>query len=126
MYLSWCKFTFMFRRLITKCTYALRGLVYTFRRELSFRLELAGALALFALAAYWEVAWPAWLSLILATAFVLGIEVINTVLERLLDLVEPRLSIHVALLKDLLAAAVVIAILATASVAAVVYFVSHV
>lgn len=53
-----------------------------------------------------------WVALLLVSAVVLSAEVFNTVVERLLDLVEPRLSIHVALLKDLLALAVLVVSLA--------------
>ena len=89
-----------------KFLYACRGLAYVARRELSFRLELGLMFLVMLVAWYLEFSLIAWAVLVLTGAVVLAAEVFNTVLERLLDLVEPRLSLHVAFLKDLLAAAV--------------------
>jgi len=98
-----CLFTYW-----NKFRYAWRGLSYVFRRERSFRLELA--VALLAVLMGWRLNFSlqAWALLALTCAVVLAAEVVNTALERLLDLVEPRLSLHIAFLKDLLAAAVLL------------------
>lgn len=97
---------YLFKRLRLKIYYALKGLAYVGRRELSFQLEIILGLALLVYAYY--VAWPLWKYLVLIglLVVVLFAEIINTVLERLLDLVEPRLSSRVAVLKDILAGAV--------------------
>jgi len=91
-----------------KLRYALRGLGYVVKRELSFRVELM-AMAFVAVAAwYFDFSPLAWAILVLTSVVILAAEIFNTVLERLLDLVEPRLSLHIAFLKDLLAAAIFI------------------
>jgi len=104
-------------RVQRKFSYAWRGLTYILRRELSFRLEL-GAVGLGVLAG-WLVHFSAlaWGLFVLTAAVVLAFEIANTVLERLLDLISPKLSVHVALLKDLLAAAVLLLVLAAAAIA---------
>lgn len=97
------------KRLYKKFVYPCRGFVYLIRRELSFQIEVA-VFVLVVLAA-WVLGFSPhdWTVLLVVSAMVLASEVVNTVLERVLDLIEPRLSIHVALLKDLLSLAVLIA-----------------
>ncbi len=94
------------KRLGFKIGYALKGLQYVWRRELSFQVEAALGLILIGYAYF--ASWPLgkWLVLLCLIVIILFAEIINTILERLLDLVEPRLSQPVALLKDVLAGAV--------------------
>ncbi len=105
-----------FSRWQRKFTYAGRGLAYVTRRELSFRLELAAVVLGLLLGFLLHFSILAWGLFSLTAAVVLAVEIFNTVLERLLDLVEPRLSVHVALLKDLLAAAVFLVALAAIAI----------
>jgi diacylglycerol kinase len=100
--------------LAQKFIYACRGLAYVARREQSFRLELVVALAALGFAWWFNFSALAWAVMLLTMGAVLAVEVVNTVLERLLDLIEPRLSLHVALLKDMLAGALFILVLAAA------------
>ncbi len=105
------------RTLSHKFTYALRGLAYVARRELSFRLELTVALVVLGGGWWFHLPPLGWAVLLLTIAAVLAAEVVNTVLERLLDLIEPRLSLHVALLKDMLAGALLLLGLAAVVIA---------
>jgi diacylglycerol kinase len=102
----------MWFRFKKKFIYAGRGLGYVFKRESSFKQELFIAGGAIIVGWYLSFSKAEWLILILTIAVVLSAEVFNTILERLLDLIEPRLSIHIALLKDLLAAAVLLLCLA--------------
>lgn len=106
----------LLKRLGLKIGYALKGLQYVWRRELSFQVEASLGLILMGYAYY--AAWPLWKWLVLfcLVVIVLFAEIINTILERLLDLVEPRLSQPVALLKDVLAGAVLWLVLGTSLV----------
>ena len=98
----------IFQNTIHKCIYAWRGLAYVTRREVSFRIELL--VAVLALGAAWQFHFTAlaWALLLLTIVVVLAAEIINTMLERLLDLIEPRLSLHISLFKDMLAGALFI------------------
>lgn len=110
-----------FNYYLNKFKYAWRGLVYVARRENSFRLQLILMLVVVILAWYFKITAFAWALLIIVIGLVLALEIFNTVLERLLDLVEPRLSLHVAFLKDLLAAAVLLASLAAVVVGFIIF-----
>lgn len=97
------------RGFLESFSHAWRGLLLAFRTERSFRIQIGVALLvllaciLLPLAA-WERA-----SLILATASVLVLELLNSMVERLTDLVKPRIHTYVHDIKDLMAAAVLLA-----------------
>ncbi|MBU1038926.1 diacylglycerol kinase [Patescibacteria group bacterium] len=94
---------------LRRFSYAGRGLVYLWRREVSFRWEILAAILVVGYA--WWNNWDllAWLLLLLICFFVLSGEILNTILERLMDLLEPKFSEAVGRLKDMLAALVLLA-----------------
>ncbi len=88
---------------------AYRGLVYTFRYELSFRLQtLAAIIALF-LAFYFPLRLYERVVIILLVAMVLILELINSALERILDIFKPRIDNVAKLIKHIMAGAVLLA-----------------
>lgn len=104
-----------FRRILHSFHHALHGLALAFRTERSFRLQIVAAsivLLLLLLGPFrrWERA-----LLLLATASVLVLELMNSMIERLVDLVKPRMHTYVRDIKDLMAAAVFIASLCAAA-----------
>ena len=88
---------------------AFRGLATAFRSERSFRLQifasfvLLAALFVFPLAA-WERA-----ILVLEATLVLVLELVNSSLERLVDLAKPRLHSYAGEIKDVMAGSVFVA-----------------
>lgn len=98
-----------FRSLLASFRHAMRGLLLAYRTERSFRIQLAIALIVLIATVLlplerWERA-----ALLLATATVLVLELLNSSLERLVDLLKPRLHEYVADVKDLMAGAVLLA-----------------
>jgi diacylglycerol kinase len=88
--------------------HAWRGLLVTFRTERSFRIQVAAAFVVFLVLILlplqgWERAF-----LLLATASVLVLELLNSMVERLVDLVKPRVHGYVRDIKDIMAAAVLV------------------
>ena len=107
--------------LLPKFTYAGRGLVYLWRHERSFRWQVAAALGAQAVAWYLSLDPVSWALITVVSFVVLSAEAFNTVLERLFDLVEPRLSAQVGVLKNLLAAAVLLVAVGAVAVALFVF-----
>ncbi len=88
--------------------YALEGLAYAWRAQPNFRLEAGiGALAL--LLAAWLGVSP--VPILLASMAVLGLELLNTALEALVDLASPSFHPLAKAAKDAAAAAVLVAAL---------------
>lgn len=87
---------------------AFRGLIYTFRYELSFRIQILIAIIALFSAFYFPLKIYEKVTVILLVALVLVLELINSVLERIIDLFRPRID-HVAkIIKDMMAGAVLV------------------
>lgn len=113
-----------FSGLSASLRHAWRGLLLAFRTERSFRLLIAGGLIMVVLLIL--IPFERWerIVLLLAVASVLVLELVNSMVERLVDLVKPRLHGYVRDIKDLMAAAVLVAAIFTA-VLAVMIFLPH-
>jgi diacylglycerol kinase len=87
---------------------ATRGCLQTFVSERTFQVMIAAALFLFVLMSVLPLSETERLVLLLVMGMVLVLELMNTMVERLVDLLKPRLSSYVREVKDLMAAAVLV------------------
>ena len=88
--------------------HAARGLRYAINFERNFRIELVMACFVAGLISIFKVkSWEA-IVLILMITWVLAIELLNTVLERVVDILKPRIHPYARLIKDIMAAVVLI------------------
>jgi diacylglycerol kinase len=102
------------RRFKRSLRHALDGMKYAVAHEKNFRIELLLAVLVVCLIFVFKVKnWEA-IILILMIMWVMISELTNTVLERVVDILKPRIHPYARLIKDLMAAVVLIS--ATASV----------
>lgn len=97
------------KQLFKSFHYASRGLVIAWKYEQSFRIQAAAALVVLALIIWFHL--PLWqtIALLLLIILVLTLEIINSILERFVDVFKPRIHPMVEEIKDLMAGAVLIA-----------------
>jgi len=97
------------KKLKKSFSYALKGIGHVLKHEQNFRIQLSVAIIML-LAAIW-VRLPAthFMILISTITLVLILEIINTAIEHCLDIVKPRLSEQVEVIKDIMAGAVLLA-----------------
>lgn len=88
---------------------AARGVLIAFKAERTFRVMVAVALLVVVLVTVLSLATWERVLLLLLTGAVLVLELINSMVERLVDLLKPRLSAYVGEVKDLMAGAVIVA-----------------
>lgn len=101
--------------------HAWQGLLLAFRREQSFRIQIMVALVILILILLLPLQrWERSL-LILASGAVLVLELVNSVVERFVDMVKPRVHEYAKEIKDLAAAAVFV-MACTAAVLALIIF----
>jgi diacylglycerol kinase len=98
------------------------GFWYALRRELNLQIELlAGFLVIVTMLLLpvqkWEV-----VVLIIMITWVLVLEILNTLLERLVNLLKPRIHPYVGTLKDLMAAAVFVSAVGAAAVGLIIFW----
>ncbi|MEK9159092.1 MAG: diacylglycerol kinase [Patescibacteria group bacterium] len=109
------------RKLFRSFYYAGRGAVLVFKEEQNFRIQLMAALAIIVLMFVLPVKNWEKVALLLVTAFVLVLELINSIMERLVDMLKPRLHVYVESIKDIMAAAVLLASLTALAVGFIIF-----
>ncbi len=89
-------------------TCAFRGLGYILRNEKNFQNELAVAFIVIIAMVYFGVTRMETVALVIVIVGVLIMELLNTVVERVVDILKPRIHPYARLIKDLMAAIVLI------------------
>jgi undecaprenol kinase len=88
--------------------HAARGLKYVITHEKNFQNELIFAMVVVLAIIYFEVTRAEMVVLFLVIAGVLTMELFNTVVERVVDILKPRIHPYARLIKDLMAAGVLV------------------
>lgn len=89
--------------------FAFKGLAYAFKTQLNFRIHCFFTVAAVVLSLYAQLNFSEWLWISLAIALVIILELINTAIEVLVDLISPEQNFKAGSIKDLSAAAVLVA-----------------
>lgn len=111
-------------RLTSSFSAAWRGILRAFALERTFRVMVFCALVVLILISTVPLSLGERLTILLITGLMLVLELMNTMVERLIDLLKPRLSTYVRDVKDYMAAAVFVAALFAAMIGAMI-FVPH-
>ncbi len=97
------------KRLAKSFKYAFRGLTKTIREEQNLHIQITVGCAVIILAWYFKVTHLEWIMLILTIGLVIITEIINSAVERVTDVLKPRINSYVKEIKDIMAAAVMLA-----------------
>ncbi|HRY36943.1 MAG TPA: diacylglycerol kinase family protein [Candidatus Magasanikbacteria bacterium] len=97
---------FSLKRLFSSFKTALEGLIFVFRTEPNFRLQILLGFVTIFLSYIFELRRSEWIIIVLLISMVLVMEIFNTALEQFTDLLKPRLHHYVKAVKDVMAAAV--------------------
>lgn len=98
----------MLRKFKSGFEYAFAGLLVAWARGINFRVQLASAVSVIVLGWLFKISSFEFLVVLLAITIVLAAETFNTALEELCDKFQPSHDPHIARIKDLAAAAVLI------------------
>ncbi len=96
-------------RFIRSVRHAIRGVFSVYRTEQNFRIQCAAGLFANTLAVVLPLKGVERLIILIVSVSVLVLELLNTAVERLLDLLKPRLNEYAGEVKDVMAGAVLIA-----------------
>jgi len=88
--------------------YAFRGLDYVVRHEKNFQNQLVAAILVMIAMIYFNLAKWEIVLLFLVIMVTLIMELLNTVMERVVDMLKPSVHPYAKLIKDLMAAAVLV------------------
>jgi len=106
-------------------TYAFQGIKTAFKREPNFRIHLLLAIFVLLSATLLKFSLIEWLILAFTITFVITLELLNTVLEAMVNLISPNISEEARVAKDV-AAGMVLVISALAVVVGLLLFVPKV
>ena len=98
-----------FKRLIKSFRYASKGLWKTLREEQNLQVQGSAALFVIIMAGFFRVSRLEWAILVLIIGLVVLMEILNSAVERVSDVLKPRINSYVKEIKDIMAAAVMLA-----------------
>ncbi len=110
------------RRLFKSFIYASRGLVKVFKEEQNLRVQFIASLAVIGLARYFSVSRIEWIILILIIGIVMLMEIVNTAVELITDILKPRINGYVKNIKDVTAAAVMMSSIMAAVIGIIIFW----
>ena len=109
------------KALLKSFVYAFNGLVYAFKTQLNFKIHCIAAIFVVVLGWYVGLSNIEWTLIALAIGLVIVVELINTGIEVLVDLVSPQHHPKAGAIKDIAAAAVLISALMALTIALIIF-----
>lgn len=97
-----------FQKLFKSFRYATRGLKYVLKHEQNFQIEILGGFFVVILMYLFPTRNLEKIALFIVIFAVLVMELINTIFERVVDILKPRVHPYAQLVKDVMAAAVLL------------------
>ena len=101
--------------------YAFRGAWLLVRTESSIQVQVVIAIIMTVAGFYFEISPTEWILQIFAIALVLGIEGVNTAVEKMSDYIQPEFDEKIGFIKDISAGAVMLVSLAASIVGLIIY-----
>ncbi len=114
--------TINFPKFVRSLRHAGHGLWHALTTENNFRIQAVLAAAVLILTIVLKIPRSEAVAIVLVVSSVLVLELVNTIVERLADLLEPRIHPYVHIIKDLMAASVVVAASAAIAVGLMVFW----
>ena len=100
---------------------AFAGLAYFFTKERNGRVQLGAAIAAIAAAVILHASRTEWLVILLCIGAVLSLEMVNSAIEKLCDMVHSGYSPVIKIIKDVSAAAVLFASIISVVIACIIF-----
>ncbi|MFT5859301.1 MAG: diacylglycerol kinase [Flavobacteriaceae bacterium] len=102
--------------------HAFRGIAITFRSELNFKVHVLALIVVVVAGCYFNISASEWTILILASMIVMGLEAVNTALEKLSNEVTEERKSSIRDIKDISAGAVLIASIGAVVIAGFIFW----
>ena len=111
-----------FRKLFKSFRYAVRGLKYVLKNEQNFQIEILGGIFVVILMFLFPTRNLEKFALFIVIFAVLVMELINTIFERVVDMLKPRVHPYAQLVKDVMAAAVLLSSIGAVIVGIIIFW----
>lgn len=107
--------------LIKSFGFAFEGIATEFKKGRNFRIQILMAILALTLGWILKISSEEWFDLIIVIASVLILELINTAIESMVDMISPEIQSKAKIAKDVSAGAVLVASLASVAVGALIF-----
>lgn len=97
-----------FKNRIKSVGYALKGMFLLLRTEASIKIQFVIALVVTGAGFYFNISNTEWMIQLIAIGMVMGIEGLNTAVEKISDFIQPENDPKIGFIKDISAGAVMI------------------
>ncbi|SDQ71757.1 diacylglycerol kinase [Flagellimonas zhangzhouensis] len=101
--------------------YALKGMFLLLRTESSIQIQFVIGLVMTAAGFYFEISNAEWIFQLFAIGLVMGIEALNTAIEKVCDYIQPNHDPKIGLIKDISAGAVMIVSVIASIIGLIIY-----
>lgn len=109
------------RQFLKSLQYAARGMRHIYLHEQNIRIQTLIAFFVLGFGYFFQLQQSEWIVILLLIALVLILEVVNSVIEQFIDIVKPRYHIQVQVVKDMLAAMVLLAAITSIIIGSVIF-----
>jgi len=101
--------------------FAFKGALILIKTEASIKIQVFITMLMTAAGFYFEISNTEWVLQILAIGLVLGIEGLNTAIEKLADYIQPEFDHRIGFIKDISAGAVMLVSIAASIIGLIIY-----
>ena len=109
------------RRLVKSFKHAYKGMKHVYQNEQNFRIQLFVSVLIVLMMIFLDLTKGEIIVILFLILLVLILELLNTAIEKFLDIIKPRMHLHVALVKDIMAAMVLLASVSAILIGTVVF-----
>lgn len=117
-----CAYFFGMNKTVRSFSFAARGFRYVLRGERNFQIELFVAGVVLLGMFVFDLSVLERIALVLCIVWVLTLELVNTAVERIMDVLQPRIHPYARIIKDVMAAAVLVSAGGALLVGLVIFF----
>ena len=111
-----------FKTRVRSVGFAFRGAYMLIRTEASIKVQLCILVLVTIAGFYFEISRTEWIVQIFAVALVMGIEGINTAVEKVADFVQPDFDKKIEFIKDISAGSVMLVSIAATIIGIIIYY----
>ncbi len=112
---------FSIKKRIQSFGFAFKGIAHVFANEHNMWIHLCAAFCVIVSGFYFHIDRTEWLFVLLCIGGVIAAELVNSAIEKLVDLVSPQQNINAGLIKDIAAGAVLIIAIVSVIVGAIIF-----
>ncbi|MFT3703836.1 MAG: diacylglycerol kinase family protein [Agriterribacter sp.] len=102
--------------------YAFTGIVSFFKKDINGQLELMAAIVAIAAGWFFHISGLQWVTVLLCTGSVLTLEMINTSIEKLCDMIQPEYHPQIKIIKDVAAGAVLLSAVVSLVIGIIIFY----